>query len=430
MYKIWRQSNFFTKITSLFELTFVLKKKSYKKNIINLMIVQFFMNFFMVQVIQTIFMSANGMSLTNIGIIYAMYQLTKISFEVPTGLIADRYGRKISTILGLVSLVFSLATAYFFRNFIAFLISALFQGISYTFISGATDALFIDSVYAASDKQKFEKYNAILRAITYAAIFASSVLGGYIAGYSLDYIYIITILFQFVPIIILIFFVIEPPYKGSSNNNIVKKIKLTTVISFIYSSKLIVWLLSIDIFISVALIPIEAHYFNSFKAQGVSEEISGLIYGMQYLIASMTGLALGKYIRKYVGNKVIIILPLIMMISVFVFSTFTNVYSKVLFYYFALLALCIFAPVKAALLHNVIESSYRASILSFQSLCMSGIALIIQPVFGYFAENYGYQIAMQGVTLFSIALLTITCYNLSRLILQPHEQLLQSKNAL
>lgn len=122
-------------------------KKSYVNNIYWLIITQFLTFFYMVQVIQTIFMSKHGLSLYQIGIVYAVYQFSKIVLELPTGIIADKYGRRISTILGDAFLIVSNLFAYFLRDYQGFIIAAIFQGVSYTLISGASDAFGLSTVF-------------------------------------------------------------------------------------------------------------------------------------------------------------------------------------------------------------------------------------------------------------------------------------------
>lgn len=383
-------------------------KKTYSKNIFQLIIVQFITYFYMVQVIQTVYMSKNGLNLVQIGIVYAVYQLSKVLFEVPTGVVADKCGRKISTVSGSVFLIVSNLCAFIFKSYGGFLLAAVFQGISYTLVSGASDALFIDSIYASGKKELFEKYNAIMRFGVYIAIFMSSALGGYIADKSLDLVYQITIVLQFIPIFILILLVVEPPYKKVA----AKEMKIRFAVDSILKSKRVLYILLIDVFISVACIPLEAHYFNYFLSIGISEKISGFVYGAQYLVSSLLGLFLYQPIHKYMKEKSIIYLPPLIMVAIFLFALIPGLVAKSFFYFIALLILCGFSPIKANLLHQNLDSTYRASSLSLQSLCMSLLAFVLQPLFGKTAESLGYPLAIEIVSILAFLLLI---FNGSRL---------------
>lgn len=366
----------------------------------------------MVQVVQTIYMKANKLNLIQIGFVYSIYQLSKFVFEVPTGIVADRYGRRISTIWGLVSLIVSLVLVILNTTFYSFIIAAFIQGISYTFISGASDALYIDSIFSADEKRNFEKYNAKARTLCYFAIFASSILGGYIAEKSLFYVYILTIVSQFIPVVILILFVVEPPYKDVK----AESVSISNVVKSICNNKLVMWLLSIDIIISISLIPIEAHYFNYFKTIGISENLSGLIYGIQYLASSLIGMLLAKVFVNILGKKVIFVLPPIMILCIVAFACVSNPIVKNLFYFLGLLMLCCFSPTKSLFLHSNIESTYRASILSFQSICMSLLAFLFHPLFGYIADKEGYSVAMALISILSFILMVFACTQIYKII--------------
>ena len=366
----------------------------------------------MVQVVQTIYMSANALTLVQIGFAYSVYQFSKIVFEVPTGFIADKFGRINSTILGLVCLIISLLIVIVDTSFLSFTISMLVQGLSYTFISGASDALLIDSIYAANEHESFEKVNAVARFLSYAAVFASAALGGLIAKQSLIYVYIATVLTQGIPLIILVFFVKEPPYKDKNLDGI----RVKKIMQYVHSRRIILWLMSIDVIISIALIPIEAHYFNYLKTLGIGEDISGIIYGIQYVAASLLSLILYKPLSKIMGRKTIVILPPIMMLFVFGFGYAESVVAKAAFYFAAMLMLCCFAPMKNMQLHSRIESTYRASILSLQSICMSLSALITHPLFAYVAENKGYSIAVEILSGIASLLMVIACAIINKLL--------------
>lgn len=45
------------------------------------------------------------MSLTQIGFIISVYQISKLIFEVPSGVFSDKYGRKTCAYIGQVSLI-------------------------------------------------------------------------------------------------------------------------------------------------------------------------------------------------------------------------------------------------------------------------------------------------------------------------------------
>lgn len=73
-------------------------------------------------------------------------EVTVFLFEIPTGVVADIKSRKLSIIIGYILMGTGFIIEGFFAFFFTIIISQLFFGIGYTFISGATQAWIIDEL--------------------------------------------------------------------------------------------------------------------------------------------------------------------------------------------------------------------------------------------------------------------------------------------
>jgi MFS family permease len=102
--------------------------------------------------VNTLFLLDAGLSLTQVFIANAAYTAGMVIFEVPTGVIADTFGRRISFILGAATLMVTTA-AYLGLWYVEatiwwwVLVSALI-GLGFTFFSGATEAWLVDALHA------------------------------------------------------------------------------------------------------------------------------------------------------------------------------------------------------------------------------------------------------------------------------------------
>ena len=65
----------------------------YKKNIYLFLIFDFLTNLSPLSFIYALFLKQQNMSLTQIGFIISVYQISKLIFEVPSGVFSDKYGR-------------------------------------------------------------------------------------------------------------------------------------------------------------------------------------------------------------------------------------------------------------------------------------------------------------------------------------------------
>lgn len=67
-------------------------------------------------------------------------------FEIPTGVVADTYSRRLSVIVGILILGIAFLVTGLARTFPLVLVSQVFAGLGYTFLSGATEAWLADEV--------------------------------------------------------------------------------------------------------------------------------------------------------------------------------------------------------------------------------------------------------------------------------------------
>jgi DHA3 family tetracycline resistance protein-like MFS transporter len=73
-------------------------------------------------------------------------EVSAFVFEVPTGIVADVYSRKLSIIIGYLLMGIGFLVEGFFPSFLPILLAQVIWGLGYTFTSGATQAWITDEV--------------------------------------------------------------------------------------------------------------------------------------------------------------------------------------------------------------------------------------------------------------------------------------------
>lgn len=144
-----------------------------------------FMLFLPVWIIYLI--DGRGLSLTEVGVIESFFWLTVIIAEVPTGAIADRFGRRISLALG--AIMFAISTVIFAMadGFSLLLGSYLVMGIGMTLYSGAGDALLYDTLRVLGRTREYEHHAGRSHGLFFAAMVLATAVGGpaaYFLGYT------------------------------------------------------------------------------------------------------------------------------------------------------------------------------------------------------------------------------------------------------
>ena len=74
-----------------------------KSNSIILILVSLFLlNFSIYRVIEALFPLKKGFSLTQLSTIFIYFEISKWIFEIKTGIMADKYGRKLSCFISII----------------------------------------------------------------------------------------------------------------------------------------------------------------------------------------------------------------------------------------------------------------------------------------------------------------------------------------
>src|SRR5215211_113272 len=135
--------------------------------------------------INTIFLLDAGLSNLEAFSANAFYTAGMVVFEVPTGIVADMWGRRTSFLLGTITL--AAATAWYVMLWRIeaplwqWAIASMLLGLGFTFFSGATEAWLVDALQATGYAGSLESVFGRAQVITGAAMLGGSAGGGFLA---------------------------------------------------------------------------------------------------------------------------------------------------------------------------------------------------------------------------------------------------------
>ncbi len=98
-----------------------------------------------------------GLNPLQMVLVGTVLELATFLFEVPTGIVADVYSRKLSVMIGLILIGLGFTVEGTFPNFIAILIAQIIWGIGFTFVSGAREAWIADEIGENSAGKAYTK---------------------------------------------------------------------------------------------------------------------------------------------------------------------------------------------------------------------------------------------------------------------------------
>src|ERR687891_1387766 len=136
--------------------------------------------------INTIFLLDAGLSNLEAFAANAFFTAGMVIFEVPTGIVADMWGRRTSFLLGTVTLAATTALYVLLWQIEAPLwewaVVSLLLGLGFTFFSGATEAWLVDALNATGFQGTLESVLARGQIVTGVGMLTGSVAGGFIAA--------------------------------------------------------------------------------------------------------------------------------------------------------------------------------------------------------------------------------------------------------
>ena len=134
-------------------------------------------------------LASRGFSLVEIGISETVFHITSIIFEIPSGVMADVFGRKKMLIVS--NIMYTIATLIMIasNSFFMVCLSIAFHALTYNFSSGTGDALAYDSMKKARIQSKFERYESNQLIIYRVCTGISTLCAGFALtiGYKLAY---------------------------------------------------------------------------------------------------------------------------------------------------------------------------------------------------------------------------------------------------
>ena len=135
--------------------------------------------------INTLFLLDAGLSNAEAFAANAFFTGGMVVFEVPTGVVADTWGRRTSYLLGAATLLVStLLYLWMWRTHAplwGWAIASVLLGLGFTFFSGATEAWLVDALTFTGVKDSLQSVLARGQVVGGAAMLGGSLLGGVVA---------------------------------------------------------------------------------------------------------------------------------------------------------------------------------------------------------------------------------------------------------
>src|ERR671918_3231005 len=352
--------------------------------------------------INTLFLLDAGLNNVEAFAANAFFTAGMVVFEVPTGVVADTWGRRTSYLLGTVTLAAS-TLVYFLlwqveAPFVWWAIVSILLGLGFTFFSGATEAWLVDALSYAGYEGDLETVFGRGQMVGGAAMLGGSVAGGVIAQVTtLGVPFLLRVGVLLLTFAVAYRLMVDLGFTPERRESPLRATRTVFVTSLDHGLKNppVRWVMlaapftaGVAFYAFYAAQPYLLELWGDPEAYAIAGLAAAIVAGSQIL----GGYAAPRIRRLFSKRTTALILGTTSSALILALLGVTDVFWLAL----ALLVIwgLIFAadmPIRQAYLNDMIPSKQRATVLSFDSLMGSSGGVVIQPVLGRSADIYSYS---------------------------------------
>ncbi len=354
--------------------------------------------------IDTLFLLDAGLNIGQVFLVNAFFMVGQLLFEVPTGIIADTKGRKLSFLLGCTTLAIVTAANYVFWQTqapVGFWIgTSMLLGLGFTFFSGATEAWLVDALTFTKHAGSLDSVFAKGQVANGIAMLGGSVAGGVIAQLTnLSVPYIIRAILLITTFILGLLLMKDLGFEPETTKSQKQQVKALWEDSIHYGIKNppVRWLMFSTIFSFAtsyfafyALQPYLLELYKNPNAYSIAGIAAAMIAGTR-IIGGVFAVKLNTLFHRRTTFMMVCLAT--SALCLFVFGLTDNFWVAVSFVMLWGFSFSASMPSYRSYLNGLIPSKQRATILSFDSMIGSGGSAIIQPSLGYLTQTYSYSAA-------------------------------------
>jgi MFS family permease len=351
--------------------------------------------------INTIFLLDAGLSNLEAFAANAFFTAGMVVFEVPTGIVADTAGRRMSYLLGTVTLAASTLLYVGLWKiegaFWEWAVVSMLIGLGFTFFSGAVEAWLVDALAATGFTGSVESVFARGQIASGAAMLGGSVAGGFIAEQTS-----LAVPFVLRGVILIVMFGVafglmhDLGFTPTRGTGVVTEVRAVASASIEYGWRIpaVKWLMvealamgGVGIYAFYALQPYLLELYGDPQAYQIAGLVAAIVAGAQ-IMGGVAAPRIRKRFRRRTSALILIaVLNVLTLGLIGLIDSFWAVLGLIVVWGLLFAAAM---PIRQAYLNGLIPSRQRATILSFDSLMGSSGGVWTQPLLGRAADVWGY----------------------------------------
>jgi MFS family permease len=348
-----------------------------------------------------------GLSLSQAALIDVTFFVAAALAEIPTGIVADRFGRKTSMTVGAALMSVGVLGWTFAPTLPLIIVAYVAMGVGITFLSGAEDAFFYETLQVTGRGGDYTRLLGRASALFPGTLALGSVAGGVLAAIDLALPFLIAGLVLLIALGIVLTFK-EPQTeetKGAQARPSFGDI-LRQSLALLRARPTLRYPI-----LYLAIVPLASFMLESVfvqpQALALGVPLAGIgVIVMAVQLTNMIGSTLSEQIAARFGEgRVLYTAPMVICSSLILLAALQVLPALLLIAVMGFLT-AVVRPILLSRIQDELSDDTRATMLSMQSLMFTCVAAISQPSLGAVADHWGlpaaYVALAAGVSLLMV----------------------------
>jgi MFS family permease len=334
----------------------------------------------------------NNLTILKIATLGVIWTIVRMILEIPSSILADRWGRKKVLITSRLFDIFSIFTLIFATEYWHFILASIFFAVSYAFQSGTQVAFFYDTLKELKKEDQFDKYWARQDLFSQIPLLIAFIASGFLYKISPLLPFQLSIIFGAISLLIL-FTLTEPKYhKPVKEVNIFSHFKQS--FNYILKNPLLKFMLIFTIIFCIGSDFTYGYgqvYLNYLALPVV---LFGIVYTLKSLFVTIFANFTPSLRRKFSYKNLFGFEIFFLAILIFIMSFTNNYIVGALCFILIAIPHGLYSITSNSYIHKNLESHHRATIDSIFSFFIATTFLVIEPAAGYIADIYSIKLPL------------------------------------
>ncbi|MGC9472317.1 MAG: MFS transporter [Bacteroidales bacterium] len=388
-------------------------------NIPRLYVIKIAKWFMLVMPIIVLFYQDNGLGMQQVFIVQAVYSVSIVILEIPSGYLADVWGRKSTLVTGSVLGLAGYLVYCFSYSFPGFIVAEITLGIGQSLISGADSAILYDSLMEKKRREEYTLYEGRVISLGNFAEAVAGVTGGLLAGVSLrtPFYFQAAVAFMAIPAALTL---TEP-----ERHFILVKKGFRHILSIfknsLWDDHMLRWAILFSAIAGASTLSMAWFVQPFFKAVDIPVPLFGVLWTILNMSVGLAALYSYRVSRFLGASRTLLLFSLGLPLGFILIGLFPVIWALGILLVFYLIR-GIATPILKEYINRFTGSDVRATVLSVRNFVIRLLFAVLGPFFGWLTDHLSLQHALVTAGIIFFAGLT-----LSRIfyLKQLHQQKLQ-----